>query len=121
MSRFLNPSHAGDVAVPNATGQQGNATCGDVVHLAISVQDGLVVDARFRAQGCAMAIASAQALCELVIGSSVTAAATVDTGRLSQVLDGIPPERMGCASIALEALREALDSTRASRMVAGSS
>ena len=113
MSRFLNPSHAGDLPVPDATAQHGNITCGDVVLLAIKVRDGLVVDARFRAQGCAMAIASAEALCELVIGSSLTAAGTVDSGRLSQVLGEIPPERMSCASIALDALREALDSARA--------
>ncbi|HVL50177.1 MAG TPA: iron-sulfur cluster assembly scaffold protein [Actinomycetota bacterium] len=120
MERFLNPSHAGDVDAANGTGAQGNITCGDVVHLSIKVRDGLITEARFRAQGCATAIASADALCELITGTSLTAAAIIDAEALSQRLDGIPTDRVNCASIVLDALRGALEEVRARRPAAGS-
>jgi nitrogen fixation NifU-like protein len=112
LGRFLEPSHAGDLDDPQGTAQAGNETCGDVVHLALVVTDGIIVDARFRAQGCATAIASADVICEIVIGTSVTEAQMVDYPRLSRALGGIPDERTNCAAIVLEALRSALEQVR---------
>lgn len=118
MGRFLEPSHAGDLDDPQGTGEAGNITCGDVVHLALAVEDGLVVDARFRVQGCATAIASADAICELVVGKSVTESQMVDVNRLSFTLGGIPDDRMNCATIVLEALRAALEQARSRPLAA---
>ncbi len=112
LGRFLEPSHAGDLDDPQGTAQAGNETCGDVVHLAIKVTDGLILDARFRAQGCATAIASADVICELVVGTSITEAQMIDYPRLSRALGGIPDERTNCAAIVLEALRTALEQVR---------
>lgn len=112
MGRFLEPSHAGDLSEPEGTAQAGNETCGDVVHLALKTADGIIVDARFRAQGCATAIASADVICELVTGISLTEAQTIDYPRLSLALGGIPDERTNCATIVLEALRAALEQVR---------
>lgn len=120
LSRFLNPSHAGDLQGPHGTGEEGNITCGDVVHLEIEVADGIITAARFRAQGCATAIASADALCELVTGTSITAAQMLDTNSVADRLDGIPEERLNCAAIVLEALRAALEQARSRTLVAGS-
>lgn len=112
MGRFLAPTHAGDLEHAEGIAQAGNETCGDVVHLALNVGDGIIVDARFRAQGCATAIASADAVCELVIGTSVTEAQMLNAGKLSSTLGGIPEDRMNCATIVLEALRNALEQVR---------
>jgi NifU-like protein involved in Fe-S cluster formation len=112
MGRFLEPSHAGDIEAPDGASEAGNVTCGDVVHLAIRVEEGTVRDARFRAQGCATAIASADAICELVIGKSLTEAQMVDSAGLAYTLGGIPDDRMGCATIVLDALRACLERAR---------
>ncbi|MEX0790577.1 MAG: iron-sulfur cluster assembly scaffold protein, partial [Actinomycetota bacterium] len=92
--------------------EAGNITCGDVVHLAIKVKDGLVLDARFRAQGCATAIASADAICELIIGKSVTEAQMIDSTNLALALGGLPDDRINCATIVLDALRACLEQAR---------
>lgn len=112
LGRFLDPSHAGDLDAPDGTGKAGNATCGDVVHLALKAVDGRISEARFRTQGCATAIAASDALCELVIGTSVTAAEVLDSDALAATLGGIPEDRSNCATIALEALRSALEEIR---------
>lgn len=112
LGRFLDPLHAGDLDAPDGTGRAGNATCGDVVHFAVKIADGLISEARFRTQGCATAIAASDALCELVIGSSVTAAEVLDFDDLAVKLGGVPEDRSNCATIALEALRSALEEIR---------
>jgi NifU-like protein involved in Fe-S cluster formation len=119
LGRFLEPTHAGDLADPDGAAQAGNETCGDVVHLALKVVDGVVVDARFRAQGCATAIASADAICELVVGISLTEASVVQVGKLSFALGGIPEDKMNCALIVLEALRAATEQARSRPLAAG--
>lgn len=112
LQRFLDPSHAGDLEAPDGIGVAGNATCGDVVHLELKVGDGRIDEARFRTQGCATAIAASDALCELVIGTSLTAAEVLDASALAAKLGGIPEDRSNCATIALEALRAALEQVR---------
>ncbi|MDQ4148493.1 MAG: iron-sulfur cluster assembly scaffold protein [Actinomycetota bacterium] len=108
LERFLHPSYGGDLEAPDGVGVGGNPTCGDVVHFAIKVVDGLISDARFRTQGCATAIAASDAACELVIGSPITLAHTFGDADLDSMLDGIPDERRSCAAITLGALRAAL-------------
>jgi nitrogen fixation protein NifU and related proteins len=112
LTRFFEPTHSGDVDSPDGVGVEGNATCGDVVHLALKVHDGLITQARFRTLGCATAIAASDAACELVIGSPITLAQTFAEPDLAAVLDGIPEDRITCASIALGALRAALEQAR---------
>lgn len=118
--RFLSPAFAGDVDEPDGFGKEGNITCGDVVAIEIKVTDGVIAGARFRAQGCATAIAVADAVCQLVEGGSITAASVLDVQRVSAVLDGIPPTRLGCATIVLDALRHAIDDARDDGQAAGS-
>jgi nitrogen fixation NifU-like protein len=112
LARFLEPANVGDVEDADAVGVEGNITCGDVVHLSVKVQDGLISAARFRAQGCATAIAAADFCCELVMGWTITAAQTLELAEISAALGGIPEERENCAAIALGALRSALESIR---------
>lgn len=112
LSRFLEPLHAGEISSPDGVGEEGNITCGDVVQLWIKVEDGLISQASFRAQGCATAIAAADAACELVLGWTVSAAQTLDIAEVSELLGGISDDRLNCATICLGALRSALDQVR---------
>ena len=119
-NRFLSPTFAGDIPFPDGAGMEGNVTCGDVVSLALKVEGGLIADARFRAQGCATAIAAADAVCELVTGGSLAAAEVLDAGQLWELLDGIPEEKRNCAAIVLGALRQAVEQARSASLAAGS-
>ena len=112
LARFLEPANTGDVDDADALGVEGNITCGDVVHLSVKVDDGLISAARFRAQGCATAIAAADVCCELVLGWTITAAQTLELAEIAAALGGIPEERENCAAISLGALRSALEKIR---------
>lgn len=112
LARFFNPTYSGDVEGPDGLGIEGNITCGDAVQVSLKMQDGIICQARFRTQGCATAIAAADATCELATGLSVTAASTLGLSSLAALLGGVPEERANCAALALEALRAALKQVR---------
>lgn len=108
LDHFHDPSWAGDLETATSIATAGNATCGDVVQMAVEVHDGVIREARFRTLGCAIAIATSDALCDLVKGMPVYEALLLTTSDLQTVLDGIPQDRTPCASGCLAALRSAL-------------
>ena len=58
MDHFRNPRNVGEIADPDGVGKVGNPVCGDMMELYIKVQDGVIVDARFKTFGCGAAIAT---------------------------------------------------------------
>jgi len=105
-----------------------NPLCGDRLTLYLAVEDGVVRDARFEGQGCAISTASASLMTEAVRGSTpdqvrelydrfhdtLTAGpdSEVDTDSLGKlaVLAGVRefPMRVKCASLAWHTLNAAL-------------
>lgn len=115
LRRFLNLRWAGDLPSPTAVAVAGNPTCGDVVQIGLEVAEGEIRGARFRTLGCAVAIAASDAMCELLIGRTLTAAEVLDSEELAHVLGGIPGERESCAAAPLGALRSALQQIRSQK------
>lgn len=52
-----------------------NPTCGDILQMAYRIEDGKITDVAFTGQGCAISMASADMICELLEGKTVEAAA----------------------------------------------
>lgn len=113
LSRFLSPTFSGELSRPDGLGIEGNVTCGDVVHVAIRLDHGLISEARFLARGCAIAIASADAACELLQGTALTSAQVLSALDIQQVIGEVPQDRLSCVEIVLGALRQALEQARA--------
>ena len=108
LERFHDPVWAGDLDSPTIVATAGNPTCGDVVQIGLEVADGVVVQARFRTLGCAIAIAASDAVCDLVAGMPVFEAALLTPADVAEALGGIPEDRDPCAASALAGLRAAL-------------
>jgi nitrogen fixation NifU-like protein len=100
-----------------------NPTCGDEITLQLRVNDGRIEDVKFTGQGCAICMASASMMTRAVKGKpSEEAGALFDavhdavrgTGEMPKgelaALGGVKefPQRVKCALLAWEALREAL-------------
>jgi NifU-like protein len=80
--------------------------CGGHVRFSINVDEAQVVSqARFRAAGCTILVASASLLTEQVIGKTTAEAAVVD---LSDRFDGLEQGREHCPKLACDALRAAI-------------
>jgi NifU-like protein len=106
---FLNPRHAGEIAKPDLDVTVGNLVCGDALRLMVKLDaDGRIADAKFQTFGCASAIASSDALIDLVKGKTLEEAEKVTNDDIAKYLGGLPEEKLHCSVMGMEALQKAI-------------
>lgn len=108
MDHFMNPRNMGEIPDANAIGDVGNPSCGDMMRLFLKIEDGVIVDAKFKTFGCGAAIASSSMLTELLKGKRLEEALEISNQSVSEALDGLPPVKIHCSVMAEEALASAL-------------
>ena len=103
------PRCQGSLEAPTYTAESSNLSCGDQLHMDISVRDGILETMRWSGSGCAISQASASILLESLEGKSVDEARTMTAEQHLERL-GIPLSvaRVKCALLSLETLHKAL-------------
>jgi nitrogen fixation NifU-like protein len=109
MEHFKNPRNVGDMENPDGVGRVGDPICGDVMELYIRVNDGTIVDAKFKTFGCAAAIATSSMVTEMVKGKRVEEALKISNKAVVEALDGLPPAKVHCSVLAEDALKAAIE------------
>ena len=125
-----NPRHFGQLADATHQGQGHNPLCGDRVHLYLKLDDkGRVADVAFEGKGCAISIASASMMTDLILGKPVEEARALahafyhlakgeETGGVAeedlerlQVMSGVSqfPMRVKCATLPWHTFEAALE------------
>src|ERR1700739_3856320 len=89
------------------TGLVGAPECGDVMKLQIKVENGVIVDAKFKTFGCGSAIGSSSLATEWVKGKTVEQALAIKNDEIVHELS-LPPVKIHCSVLAEEALRAAI-------------
>ena len=79
------------------------------MELYIRVEDGIIVDAKFKTFGCCAAIATSSMVTELVKGKKVEEALKISNRAVAEALGGLPAIKMHCSVLAEEALKSAID------------
>jgi nitrogen fixation NifU-like protein len=105
LDHFRNPRNAGKLANPSAEVQATNPVCGDILELAVRVESGAIVEARFLCRGCTTSIACASLLTERLTASTVAAARLIKAETISEALGGLPPATFHGAQLAADALK----------------
>ncbi len=109
MEHFKNPRNVGEMENPDGVGYVGNPVCGDIMELYIKVNDGIIVEAKFKTFGCGAAIATSSIVTEMVKGKSIEKALKISNKAVAEALDGLPPVKMHCSVLAEEALKSAIE------------
>ena len=112
MDHFSNPRNVGEIENPSGTGTVGNAKCGDIMKMDIHVENGIIVDVKFKTFGCGAAIATSSMATELVKGKTIEEALQLTNKAVAEALDGLPPVKMHCSMLAEQAIHAAVEDYR---------
>jgi nitrogen fixation NifU-like protein len=112
MKYFKNPRNMGKIKNADGTGKVGNLVCGDVMYLYIKVSKKagkeIISDIKFETFGCVAAIATSTMVTELAKGKSVEDALKITKLTIADELGGLPPIKLHCSVLAVDALKEAI-------------
>jgi len=106
---YRHPRNLGEIEDADAVALVHNPACGDMLRLAIKVQGGRIELARFKAYGCAAAIAASSVVTELITGTSLADAASLTDEDIVAVLGPLPPLKVHAIVLAREGVRHVLD------------
>ena len=108
MDHFMNPRNVGEIENADGVGQVGNAKCGDIMKMYLKIEDGIIMDAKFKTFGCGAAVATSSMATELIKGKTIKEAEMVTNKAVMDALDGLPPVKVHCSVLAEEAIAAAL-------------
>ncbi|MBQ6951114.1 MAG: Fe-S cluster assembly scaffold protein NifU [Clostridia bacterium] len=109
MDHFSNPRNVGEIENADGVGLVGNAKCGDIMKMYLKVEDGVIVDVKFKTFGCGAAIATSSMATEMVKGKTLQEALQLTNKAVAEALDGLPPVKMHCSLLAEEAIHAAVE------------
>jgi nitrogen fixation protein NifU and related proteins len=104
LDHFRAPHNAGELPGATATVEVTNPVCGDVLRLAVRIDNGRVTAARFKTQGCVAAIACSSHLTDIVIGKSAPELYAITPHQISVELGDLPPATFHAAQLATDAV-----------------
>ncbi len=110
LDHYENPRNVGSFShgdVTIGTGIVGAPACGDVMKLQIKVEEGIIVDARFKTYGCGSAIASSSLITEWVKGKTLDQAGKITNSLIAEELS-LPPVKIHCSILAEDAIKAAI-------------
>jgi nitrogen fixation NifU-like protein len=106
LDHFRHPRNYGNLPAPDISYEDFNPLCGDRIRIELKLKHRVVEDARFRGDGCAISIAAASLLTELIVGTDIGAVEAISDDRLISALESeIQPSRVQCVLLPLGALR----------------
>jgi len=111
MEHFMNPRNIGKIEDPDATATMGNPACGDMIKLYLKVDEKTkrITDIKFESYGCASNIATGSIVTELAKGKTLEEAKQIGWKQADEELGGLPPVKVHCAVLAVDALHMAIE------------
>ena len=108
-----NPTHKARMGGPDAWGII-HGCCGDTMEIYLRLNGERIAGATFMTDGRESAVACANVLCKMMCGLSHAEAGRITPEGVIAALDGLPPARVHCATLAVNTLKKALAGQSAS-------
>jgi nitrogen fixation NifU-like protein len=109
LDAYKNPRHRGELEPADASFEDENPLCGDVLRIDLRLKDGIIEDAKFMGHGCAISQASADLLLERVKGRSLESVQELTREDVFDELgvESLTVSRVKCAMLSLKVLKAA--------------
>lgn len=108
---FFNPRNVGETTQPSFIGRSASFTCGAAMRISLHIDKSQQIkEAKFKAAGCSVLVASASLLTDQVIGKTTGEAAALAqrANSIEDLLGGLEEDRADCAALAFAALLSAI-------------
>lgn len=108
---FFNPNNVGEARQPSFIGRSASFQCGATLRISLHIDDSQrIVEAKFKAAGCSVLVASASFLTNQVLGKTTGEAATLcqRVRLIEEQLGPVETARTDCPGLAREALVAAI-------------
>jgi NifU-like protein len=110
-------THLGEIENPDGMGEHGSIVCGDAMRFTFRVKrhptdptQDVITEAKYLTFGCTSAIASSEALCEIIEKGNYTPldALKIQNRDIVEYLNGLPEQKIHCSVMGAEALEAAV-------------
>jgi nitrogen fixation NifU-like protein len=108
LDHFQRPRNSGPMDHADAEAEDENPICGDRLHMWLRIEDGVITEATWQAEGCVPAIAAASVTSELLRGMTLDQARSLDREQIAVALGGLPARKAHAAMLAVSVVRKAL-------------
>ena len=108
MDHFANPRNVGEIENADGVGEVGNVKCGDIMKIFLKIENGIIVDAKFKTFGCGAAVATSSMATELIKGKPFEEALQLTNKAVVEALGGLPQVKIHCSVLAEEAIKAAI-------------
>ena len=111
LEHFRHPHNVGKIDNPDAKATEGSPACGDMVSLSLKIdeKEKRITDIRFESYGCASNIATGSIITDMAKGKTLQEAKKITWKMASEKLGGLPPIKVHCAVLAVDALKSTID------------
>lgn len=118
--RFNKPQNVGVVDSANANGKWASFLCGVSVRFSLQIDDDSkeIIEAKFKTNGCGFVIASAEFLCEKIVGNKLTELHGLEDLEIEfeREFGKFPIGRKHCSDICFDAMQNALAEYRTAQI-----
>jgi NifU-like protein len=110
-------THLGEIENADGMGEHGSIACGDAMRFTFRVKrhpsdptQDIITEAKYLTFGCTSAIASSEALCDIIEKGSYTpiTALKIQNSDIVDYLQGLPEQKIHCSVMGAEALEAAV-------------
>ena len=111
LEHFMHPHNVGKLEDADASATEGSPACGDMVKLYLKVDavSKKIDDVKFESYGCASNIATGSIITDLAKGKTLDEAKQITWQKANEELGGLPPVKVHCAVLAVDALKTAIE------------
>ena len=105
LDHFRNPRNVGELAPPAIAVEVSNPACGDVLRLSARIENGAIVEARFKVRGCTASIAAGSALTEWLANQTRAGLAAFEASVVDRAIGGLRAESKHAAVLCADGVK----------------